>query len=73
MARIELDAKGLKCPQPILKIQTKTRELKPGDTLRITADCDTFDKDLDIWQKKSGKTVLYCRKEGTIFTAEIQF
>ena len=53
MADVTLDCKGMVCPLPIAKTQQKVRELKPGQTLEIIADCATFPNDIKEW---SGKT-----------------
>ncbi|MHB9154443.1 MAG: sulfurtransferase TusA family protein [Endomicrobiales bacterium] len=74
MATIVLDAKGLKCPQPILKLASKAPEMKAGDILEVLADCPTFSKDVQMWCDRSHKTLLFCRDEGGgKYRAQIQF
>ena len=73
MATVTLDCKGLKCPQPILKVATKVPELKPGDVLEVIADCPTFAKDIQLWCERSKKTLLFCRDEGGVLKAQVQF
>ena len=74
MAVIPLDALGLKCPQPVLKIAARMSQLKPGDTLEVIADCPSFSKDIKMWCDKSRKTLLFCRDEGGgKFKVQIQF
>lgn len=73
MATYTLDALGLKCPQPVLKLAIKAKELTPGDILEVSADCPSFPRDIDAWCKKTGKTLLFCRDEGGKFNAQIQF
>jgi tRNA 2-thiouridine synthesizing protein A len=73
MANITLDALGLKCPQPILKVAVKAKELQPGDMLEVIADCESFPKDIEAWCQKTGKTLLFCNTEGSKHTAQIQF
>ena len=64
MAIQVLDALGLKCPQPILKIAAKTPEMKPGDILEVLGDCPSFEKDVRAWSQRVGKVVLSVRDEG---------
>lgn len=64
MAVINLDACGLRCPQPLLKIAAKSPELKAGDTLEVTADCPTFEKDVKQWCERMKRTLLWIRDEG---------
>ena len=74
MATHTLDTLGLKCPQPILKVAVKAKELQPGDILEILADCESFPKDIEAWCKKTGNTLLVCGDEGGgKHKAQIQF
>ena len=73
MATHTLDAMGLKGPQPILKVAVKAKELQSGDMLEVTADCESFPKDIDAWCQKTGKTLLFCNTVGSKHTAQIQF
>jgi len=73
MATYTLDTLGLKCPQPVLKVAVKAKALQPGDMLEVTADCESFPKDIEAWCQKTGKTLLFCNTEGSKHTAQIQF
>jgi tRNA 2-thiouridine synthesizing protein A len=74
MAVVTLDTLGLKCPQPVLKMAAKAKELQPGDTLEVLADCESFPKDVEVWCSKTKKTLLFCMDEGGgKFKAQIQF
>lgn len=64
MATVNLDAVGLKCPQPVLKMAAKVPEMKPGDLLEVLADCPTFEKDVKTWCDRMKKTLLWLRDEG---------
>ena len=73
MATIQLDTLGMKCPQPVLQIAIKAKDLSDGDILEITADCPSFPNDLEKWCKNQGKTLLMMSTEGEKHTAQIQF
>ena len=73
MATHTLDTLGLKCPQPILKVAIKAKELQQGDVLEVLADCHSFPKDVEAWCQKTGKTLLYCGTDGEQHKAQIQF
>ena len=64
MAVYTLDASGLRCPQPILKIAVVSADLMPGDLLDVIADCPTFDKDIRTWCRRLGKSLLSIQEEG---------
>ena len=74
MADHTIDALGLKCPQPILKIAVKAKELQQGDMLEILANCPSFPVDIKTWCERTGKTLLFCATDGEgKHKAQIQF
>jgi len=74
MATYTLDALGLKCPQPVLKVAIKAKELQPGDILEVLANCPSFPNDIKAWCERMGKTLLVCSDEGDgKAKAQIQF
>ena len=74
MALHTLDALGLKCPQPILKLAAMAKSIPDGDTVEILSDCHSFPNDLPVWCNKAGKTLLFCVDEGGgKHKAQIQF
>lgn len=58
-----LDATGLKCPQPVLKLSVVSAEMKSGELLEIIGDCPTFEKDVTVWCSRLKKTLLLMRHE----------
>lgn len=73
MAISQLDARGLKCPQPTLKITVLSVKMKAGDILEVIADCPTFEKDVRDWCSRAKKTLLWVKEEGTAKRLQIQF
>lgn len=72
MATTELDLRGLKCPQPTLKMSIQVHKLHKGDLLEVIADCPTFEDDLKAWSTRSKKTVLWVREEGGAKRCQVQ-
>jgi len=71
---MEMDLTGLKCPQPILKVAVKAKEIPAGEMVEIIADCPSFPKDIEAWCQKTGRTLLFCMDEGGgKYRAQIQF
>lgn len=68
-----LDAKGLKCPQPTLKVTVMATKMKPGDVLEVVADCPTFETDVRQWCERSKKVLLWFKTEGNAKRCQIQF
>lgn len=73
MATQTLDARGLKCPQPTLKVTAMAIKIPKGDVLEVLADCSTFEKDIRAWCERSKKTLLWIRDDGGFQRAQIQF
>jgi tRNA 2-thiouridine synthesizing protein A len=69
----KLDTLGLKCPQPILEVTVKAKELKPGDILEVTSDCLSFPRDVKVWSERTGRVLLFVNTEGGKSKAQIQF
>jgi tRNA 2-thiouridine synthesizing protein A len=59
-----LDALGLKCPQPVIKIAVKAPDMKAGDILEVLGDCPSFEKDVHTWCERLGKPFLSIQDEG---------
>jgi len=59
----QLDATGLKCPQPIMKIAVISPDMKSGDILEVVGDCPTFETDVRVWCSRLKKTLLFVREE----------
>lgn len=72
MKEIDLDLRGLKCPRPILKIHSKSSTLPTGTILKVSADCSTFERDLNIWATKTGIVILECTKTDGTCVARIR-
>jgi tRNA 2-thiouridine synthesizing protein A len=64
MAVQTINALGLKCPQPILKIAAKSPDMAAGDILEVTADCPTFEKDVRAWCDRLKRVLLSVKDEG---------
>jgi tRNA 2-thiouridine synthesizing protein A len=73
MATVKLDAVGLRCPQPILKIAAKMPEMSTGDILEVAADCSTFEDDVRKWCERMKKTLLAVSSQGSVKVAQIKF
>ena len=73
MATIKLDATGLRCPQPVLKVTAKMPEMTKGDILEVMGDCSTFEEDIRKWCDRMKKTLLAVNQEGETKTIQIQF
>jgi TusA-related sulfurtransferase len=64
MATKQLDCKGLRCPQPVMKMTAALVDLKAGDVLEVVADCTTFEDDVRKWTERLKKTLVWVKDEG---------
>ena len=44
---IQIDARGLRCPEPLMLVKNKVRELAGGDVLHILATDPTTERDFE--------------------------
>jgi tRNA 2-thiouridine synthesizing protein A len=65
MATVFMDAKGLKCPVPSLKMTQMLlkHEVLPGDVLEVLSDCPTFEIDVKSWCHCAHKALIFVRSE----------
>jgi NADPH-dependent 2,4-dienoyl-CoA reductase/sulfur reductase-like enzyme/peroxiredoxin family protein/TusA-related sulfurtransferase/rhodanese-related sulfurtransferase len=62
-----LDACGLQCPGPILKVKQKMDEIQPGNILEVTANDTGFAIDLPAWCRSTGNEIVSVEvREGKI-------
>lgn len=57
-ADLELDARGLNCPLPILRTKKSITALKTGQVLRVIATDPGSVKDLEVFCKQTGNELL---------------
>jgi len=71
-AKIKLDACGLQCPGPIIKVFKGINEMETGEVLEISATDPAFGIDLESWCKRTGNQLLRMIREGTTTRAWIK-
>lgn len=69
---IELDACGLQCPGPIMKLSKRMPELTDGDILKVMATDPGFAVDAKAWAKKTGNSFIKSTKEDKCYAAYIK-
>lgn len=57
-ANVQLDAKGLACPMPIVKTKNEIKMLKPGEVLEVQATDKGSKADIAAWANSSGELYL---------------
>ena len=66
---LEIDALGLLCPLPVLRIQKQMRRLAPGDTVKIISDDPAALVDIPHYCKERGHALVQHRRtdKGQVF------
>jgi peroxiredoxin family protein/rhodanese-related sulfurtransferase/TusA-related sulfurtransferase len=71
-ADYSLDACGLQCPGPILKLYKKVNEMNNGDVVTVTATDMGFAADVGAWAKSTGNSLLALDVSKGMVTAKVQ-
>lgn len=71
-ATLKLNACGMQCPGPILKISNEMKNLEIGNSIEITTTDAGFSSDIESWCESTGNTLLNLSKDGKVITALIQ-
>lgn len=69
---IKIDACGMQCPGPILKVSETLDSLPDGRTIEITTTDAGFASDIEAWCKTTGNKLVDLKKENRTFTAIIK-
>ncbi|NCN05972.1 MAG: FAD-dependent oxidoreductase [Spirochaetales bacterium] len=69
---IKVDAVGLQCPGPILKLKKVMDEAKEGQQIIETASDPGFAKDAAAWCRMTGNTLVSMAQEGGKYVAVIE-
>jgi len=69
---IEIDACGLQCPGPIIKLKKEIDKLEDGQRLRQKVTDAGFTKDVASWCNMTGNKLISCESEKGIISAVIE-
>ena len=68
----QVDACGLQCPGPILKLYTKVKEMENGDQVTVKATDLGFARDVEAWAKSTGNRLVSLQTKTGEITAVVQ-
>lgn len=72
MADVELDARGLDCPLPLLKAKQALNRMQSGQCLRILATDPGSQRDFRVFCEQSGNQLLKSEQLGSEFCYVLQ-
>lgn len=69
---IKVDACGMQCPGPIMKLSETIKSIKNGETLELSTTDLGFKSDIPAWCESTGNTLISLTTENKIIKALIQ-
>ncbi|HWR39305.1 MAG TPA: DsrE/DsrF/DrsH-like family protein [Patescibacteria group bacterium] len=70
--RRHLDARGLSCPGPLLKVKTAMDEMAEGEVLEVVASDPGFPADIRSWCQRTGNRFLEMSQEKNQVVVQLQ-
>lgn len=67
----EVDARGLQCPGPILRVKSEITKIRDGEAIRISATDPGFASDIQAWCKSTGHQLLELKPAAGKYQATI--
>lgn len=72
MSQVVLDARGLLCPMPVIRVQDRVRELEPGTVLQALGTDPGILNDIPAWCRVNGHRVLQTYSDGDDYTVVLE-
>lgn len=69
---VYVDAKGLRCPGPIVKVADTMRSLPQGSIIKVDATEDAFYSDIKVWTERTRNELISLEKNGEVISAQIR-
>jgi tRNA 2-thiouridine synthesizing protein A len=67
MATVQVDARGLNCPMPIVKTAQAIKAMGSGDTVEVLATDAGSVKDFAAWSKTTGNPMVEQTTDGGVY------
>ena len=72
MTDYTINARGLQCPGPIMRLFTQMKTAQPGDTVTIEVTDIGFKKDIEAWCRKTKNELVSLSEDGGVITAQVR-
>ncbi|NKB31635.1 MAG: sulfurtransferase TusA [Pseudomonadales bacterium] len=66
-AKLELDARGLYCPEPVMLLHNKIRDIAAGETLKLTATDPSTTRDVPKFCMYLGHELVSHSQQGELY------
>ena len=67
-----IDAKGLFCPMPIIKLSQAINLIQVGQTLKLVATDPGSQHDVAAWARQTDHELVDSKKDGKVFTYTVR-
>ncbi len=67
-----LDAQGLRCPEPLMLVRNRVRDMTPGEILQVLATDPSTHRDFVNFCRFMGHQLLQAEEAAGVFTYRIQ-
>lgn len=64
---LELDARGLFCPEPVMMLHNRINDVQPGEVLRVVATDPSTTRDVPRFCQFLGHEMIHQAEEGDLF------
>ncbi len=72
MTDYTINARGLQCPGPIMRLFTQMKSCQPGDLVTIEVTDIGFTKDIEAWCRKTKNELVSLTEAGGAITAQVR-
>lgn len=72
MSEVNIDARGMMCPRPIIELAKARRKAPRGALITILADDLAFESDVKAWCETTGNDLVSMDRDGDTITANIR-
>lgn len=71
-AEVHVDARGTRCPVPVLRLAAAVRGLPPGTTASVEAEDPAVEHDVPAWAGMRGHEVLRVEQTGGVWLVVVR-
>ena len=67
-----VDASGLLCPMPIVRLSQRIKEIQPGEIIKLIATDPGMKEDVPAWCRSTGHECIEIKEEGGKYIALVK-
>lgn len=69
---LQVDAKGLKCPMPVVRVKKAIMSIEVGQLIEVQATDPASKVDFEAWARTTGHDLLSAEQDQDVFTYRIR-